>query len=122
MTTKSWLCSTALTAWAKAANSCASISSSRIPLTGLEECNGDVHRRGRFTGAAFFVPKDDNMRRERTAELRLHQHETQPLRYAYFQDLQRERSRYSICGNKLIVNELMRRRNASGCAYAATSP
>src|SRR5215471_12987234 len=92
------------------------------PLTRLQQCDGDVHRRGRLAGATFFVPKDDHMRRERTAELRLHQHRTQPLRCDYFPNLQRARSRYSIYRNKLIVNETLRRRNAPGCAHAATSP
>ncbi len=77
------------------------------PLAGLQQCDGDVHRRGRLPGAAFFVPKDNDMRRERTAKLRLHQHRTQPLRCHYFRNLQRVASRYSIDRNKLIINEMM---------------
>src|SRR6516165_1590686 len=92
------------------------------PLASLQQGDGDVHSSGRLAGTTFFVPEDNNMRRERTAELRLHQHRTQPLRCHYFLNLQRAGSRYSICRNKLIVNETPRLRNAPGCAHAATSP
>ena len=33
-------------------------------LAGLQQRDGDVHRGGRFSRAAFFVAKDDDMRRE----------------------------------------------------------
>ena len=58
-------------------------------LAGLQQRDGDMHRRGRFSGSAFFVAKDDDMRRERLADIRLHQHGTQPLRGDPFSSLQR---------------------------------
>ena len=32
-------------------------------LAGLQQRHGDMHGRGRLAGAAFFVTKDDDMRR-----------------------------------------------------------
>ena len=62
-------------------------------LAGLKQGDGDMHRRGRFSRSAFFVAKDDDMRRERLANIRLHQHGTQPLRSDPFSSLQRLKSR-----------------------------
>jgi hypothetical protein len=62
-------------------------------LAGLKQGDGDMHRRGRFSRSAFFVAKDDDMRRERLANIRLHQHGTQPLRSDPFSSLQRLESR-----------------------------
>ena len=93
----------------------------RDPLAGLKQRHGNVHRRGRLPRTAFFVSEDYDMRREGPAELRLHQHETQPLRCDHFSVLKRAASRYSIRRNKLIVNDAMHRENLRGCARAVTS-
>ena len=45
------------------------------PLPGLQQRDRDMHGRGRFAGAAFFVAKDDDMRRRRPADISLHQHD-----------------------------------------------
>ena len=48
-------------------------------LAGLQQRDSDMHGRGRFARAAFFVAKDDDMRRRRPANISLHQHdETRP--------------------------------------------
>ena len=65
-------------------------------LARLQQRDSDMHRRGRLSRSAFFVAKDDDMRRERLANIRLHQHGTQPLRGDPFSSLQRLESRYSI--------------------------
>src|SRR5579863_3167894 len=43
-------------------------------LAGLEQRDSDVHSRSRLTRSAFFVTKDNDMGRERLANVRLHQH------------------------------------------------
>jgi hypothetical protein len=43
-------------------------------LSGLEQRDSNVHSRSRLSGTAFFVAKDDDMRRIRLAKIRLHQH------------------------------------------------
>ena len=43
-------------------------------LAGLQQRDSDMHGRGRLSRSAFFVAKDDDMRRERLANIRLHQH------------------------------------------------
>ena len=44
-------------------------------LAGLQQRDGDVHRRGRFSRAAFFVTKHDDVRRKRLSDVSLHQHD-----------------------------------------------
>ena len=44
-------------------------------LAGLQQRDGDMHGRRRFAGAAFFIAKDDDMRRRRPADISLHQHD-----------------------------------------------
>ena len=43
-------------------------------LAGLQQRDRNMHGRGRLSGTAFFVAKDDDMRRYRRADIRLHQH------------------------------------------------
>jgi hypothetical protein len=44
----------------------------RDTLAGLQQRDGDVHRRGRFPRAAFFVTKDDDVRRKWLSNVSLH--------------------------------------------------
>ncbi len=46
----------------------------RDALARLQQRNRDMHSRSRLPGTAFFVAKDDDMRRDRLANIRLHQH------------------------------------------------
>jgi hypothetical protein len=41
-------------------------------LSGLQQRNSDVHSRSRLSRSAFFVAKDNDMRRIRLANVRLH--------------------------------------------------
>jgi hypothetical protein len=41
-------------------------------LAGLQQRDGDMHGRGRLAGAAFLVTKNDDVRRKRSAYIRLH--------------------------------------------------
>ena len=43
-------------------------------LAGLQQRDSDMHSRSRLSRTAFFVAKDDDMRRIRLAKIRLHQH------------------------------------------------
>jgi hypothetical protein len=44
-------------------------------LARLQKRHSDMHRRGRLPRSTFLVAKDDDMRRKRLANIRLHQHE-----------------------------------------------
>src|SRR5581483_4106807 len=43
-------------------------------LAGLQQRDSYMHGSCRFSGTAFFVAKNDDMRRYRRADIRLHQH------------------------------------------------
>ncbi len=98
-------------------------------LAGLQKRDRDMHGGGRLARAAFFVPEDDDMRREGPADIRLHQHGRRnpwghetlmrdatpaPRSLRRLSGLQREASRYSIVLWKLIINPSLHRRNAPG--------
>ena len=57
------------------------------------------------------------MRRKRLANIRLHQHGTQPLRGDPFSSLQPVESRYSIGRDKLIINHVIHDESAP-CVFA----
>ena len=78
-----------------------------------------MHSRGRLSRSAFFIAKDDDMRRARLANVRLHQHGNATSRGDPFSSLQRARSRYSIERGKLIINHVARDECVRVCACNA---